>query len=207
MRQLALALLTVSLCSCGENSTAVDMGMDLSMPDLITGDLTIPPDFAGVSCGAMTCGPGEECCGMVSGSQLSAHCVPTGTCTPDGGGSAIQCDGPEDCPGTMPPTGGCCATISGSIGNADAGTGQMGAGGSMCGTCAGSITFDNSTGEFSVQTKLCHAAADCTNFTGSVAGFGNLKFDRCCTAAQAGAYNFCLSSLVAGQTMGAITCD
>jgi hypothetical protein len=207
MRHLALTFVLVGLVGCGDEGTGMDMGMeDMAMPDLNMEDMTQPPDFSGVSCGTMTCGTGEECCAMVSGGGLSAGCVTAGSCGMDGGSAAIQCDGPEDCPGMMTGSAGCCVTVAGNFGNPDAGTMTAGSGSSSCGAhCAGNLIVDQTTGDFSVQTKLCHAKADCKGYSGTVFG-APLNFDGCCTAAQS-PYAFCFSTFAATQTMNAVDCS
>lgn len=205
MRQLTLVLLVAGFVGCGDNNSGADMSvMDAALPDLVVADLFTPPDQAGIDCGGATCDIAtQECCGMFNGMMLSATCVAKGSCT----GSTIQCDGPEDCPGTMPPAGGCCVDINGNGGN-DAGTMASGSGSSMCvSKCVGKAGQD-ANGGFFAHTKLCHATADCAGYMGTVVFGGNMigaKFEGCCKSANTGSYEFCAPKMFAGQ--GGLTCQ
>ncbi len=68
--------------------------------------------------------------------------------------------------------------------------------------CTASCTA--SASQSGLTTKLCHSAADCTNFSGSTP-VGTLDFDSCCTFTGV-SYNFCAPGLVAGAAMG-VTCQ
>jgi hypothetical protein len=206
MRHLTLAFLVLAVTSCGDEGTGMDMSMDMAM-DLNMSDLTVPPDFAGVSCGTSTCDTAtQECCGMFNGTALSETCVSKGSCT----GAAITCDGPEDCPGqTSSTNSGCCVSLSGMMGDPDAGTMTMGSGSSSCtNSCVGLASYDGSN--LSITTKLCHAKTDCTGYMGTLMIFGtpnSTKFDSCCQSTQTGSYRFCFSSATAAMSGGAVTCS
>ncbi len=176
-------------------------GPDLATPDLRPIADLFMPDFSGVSCGAMTCGTGQECCVKPNGMTISSMCVSAGTCDGDAG-AAFVCDGPEDCPNSMAPAGGCCVSIDGS-GGGDAGA-LAGNGSALCvDHCPGTVTTDG-LGGFTAHSKLCHSKVDCVGYTGTIFGAATVKFEACCSSTMAGAYTFCAPSAAAG-TAG-ITC-
>jgi hypothetical protein len=207
---LGFACALALVAGCSDSTTTTDLGApDLSTPDLAPAKDLSAPDYTGVGCGSMTCGGTQECCVSLANGQLGQTCVAKGSCNPDAGAAAFTCDGPEDCSAGSGAGAGCCATLGGNLGsNADAGLSNASGGGSaMCtAQCAGSVAFDMDNGTFEVHTKLCHANTDCNGFNGSVLGTG-YKFDSCCSAAMAGNYHFCFSSLAGSLTMGAITCN
>jgi hypothetical protein len=196
----------VGLAGCGDEPVTPDMaGPDLATPDLKPLPDLFMPDFAGIGCGTMTCGASQECCVTPNGMMLNATCVNKGTCDADAG-AIFTCDGPEDCPTSPAPAGGCCVTINGS-GGGDAGAIQ-GNGSAMCvDKCPGSAGQDGNGG-FTAHSKLCHSKADCTGYTGTVSlgpAPTTLKFDGCCSSPMAGAYMFCAPGIAAG--MAGITCQ
>src|SRR5207302_10366230 len=121
----------------------------------------------------MTCGTGSVCCIVPSGTSFTSTCTAAGACVD--GGSIAACDGPEDCSGGAS----CCAAID-LLGNimqmgGDGGVGASG-GGAMCtADCTAGLDPNNR-----FQTRLCHAAGDCTGLIGSLF-FAPEPFDKCCT--------------------------
>lgn len=203
MRYLTLAFLVLAVTGCGDEGNGMDMGMDMSMPDLNMSDLTTPPDFSGVLCGNMTCDTTtQECCGMVAGTMINTTCVTKGSCNGDAG-AVLACDGPEDCMGLgSSAQAGCCVNLNGNTGDPDAGTNASGSGGSMCtNSCVGTANYDVGTGAFSAQTKLCHAKTDCTNYMGSFLG-SPTSFTSCCQLPQTGAISFCFNGATASMAGG-----
>jgi hypothetical protein len=173
-----LAALTAS---CSEDSLGIaDMlHPDLSMPDLAeVADMTLPGDFAGVTCGTMTCGAGSICCiTPTGGTSVKQMCTAPSACLD--GGIQASCDGPEDCPSTG---GSCCVTVNllGGLGGGvgDAGAGVAG-GAALCTTdCPGGLDADNA-----FHSRLCRQASDCANYMG-VLLLGLEPFDKCCTGAR-----------------------
>ena len=81
--------------------------------------------------------------------------------------------------------------------NADAGLSFTG-GNSMCGGCTAAISLS------SLTTRLCHADADCANFSATIFG-QKLTFDKCCTHGRGPGFQFCAPdpSTIAGLTGGA----
>jgi hypothetical protein len=173
MRALCLATLCLSF-ACGDDATAVDAGADMHVgdlamsPDLSRVDLRAPisdlagDDFAGITCGSTTCSGGNACC-IDPGN--SAACGPT--C--GDGGIPAGCDGPEDCSGGTPI---CCGSLdvpaSGAI------SGQTG----CAATCTGGAVAMIGQGG-SINSKVCHNAADCVGFTGTAGGMMR-PFEICC---------------------------
>jgi len=205
MRHVALAFVIFTL-GCGDEGPT-DMGVDMSMPDLTVQDLTTPPDFAGISCGNMTCDTAtQECCVMVSGGMFNPMCTGKHTCNTDAGNAVLECDGPEDCPGlSSSANAGCCISLSGQLGSADAGTMTMGTGSSSCtNSCPGSATYDGQN--FTANTKLCNVKADCANYLGSFLG-SPTSFTSCCTSTMTGSFHFCFNGGFAAMSGGAVTCS
>lgn len=208
MRTISIALMTFGLAltftACGDDGNAKDMAApDLAVQvDLLPARDLAMPDFAGVACGAMTCGTGNDCCVRPTGTGIQQMCVPTGTCSTDGG-AAVMCDGPEDCSSDAPPNGGCCIALSGQA-SADAGV-TGGGGSSMCEmNCIGSVVLDGS-GNATANSKLCHVKADCVGYNGSVLAQKGIKFDGCCTSPMFGTVHFCAPTAFASQA--GLTCD
>jgi len=203
MRQLALAFVVLSFASCGDNPAPPDMAIDMSMPDLqVKQDLSVSPDFGGVTCGSMTCNLAiQECCLSTVNGQVEAACSPMGSCNGDAGGS-LRCDGPEDCSTASPD---CCIDINGT-GGADAGLAGTGdASCSTTGACKPSATFAN--GGFTARSKLCHTNDDCKNYSGMVPILGMTPFDACCSSAMAGPYKFCAPSAATAIPGTGLTCN
>jgi hypothetical protein len=200
MRKITLASLALLSCvaaACGSNPGVHDMGM---------ADMSLGPDMAmkmpnGVACGQMTCAVGKECCVSVANNMVTGA-----TCIDSGGmcnGSALACDGPEDC--NKNATDVCCSTINFmTSGNADAGITFTG-GKSTCGSCTAMLGFT------SLTTRLCHSGADCTNFSATLLG-QKLTFDKCCSqGSTTGGLQFCAPdpSTISGLTggMAGYTCQ
>lgn len=91
-----------------------------------------------IECGSVTCdGTTEQCCIEGGGGGATASCIAIGDACM---GAAVDCDGPEDCPGDQV----CCAT--GSLGGATVECTDA----SMCG--GGFTSFE-----------VCHDVDDCTD--------------------------------------------
>jgi hypothetical protein len=170
--------------------------MDMTVIDMAMPDLVPPPDQAmqptTVSCGSAECDQnnGQICC--VTGMQGSfmSSCGTASACTTSMG-NAFACDGPEDCPSTKS---NCCVTVSGMLGNQDAGTTTNGSGGASCtGMCPASATTDGNGG-FTAHSKLCHYRSDCKGYSGTAPIIGTTAFDLCCSSPMFGTYSFCFPS-------------
>ena len=187
-------LLACALCAvaCSDETPMMDMTViDMAMPDLIP-----PPDQAmqptTVSCGSAECDQnnGQICCVTGMQGSLMSMCSTQSACTSNMG-SAFACDGPEDCPSSMS---NCCVTVSGTMGDPDAGTTTTGAGGASCtGMCPPSATYDSGTKAFTAHSKLCHYRSDCKGYSGTTP-LGSASFDLCCSDPQFGNYAFCFPS-------------
>lgn len=172
---LGILLLAIGAAACGDSSTAADM----SMPHL---DMTVGPDMAmrmpdGVKCGTTeTCKVGQECCiSFANNMATGASCIATGgSCS----GAALACDGPEDC---TTPSDTCCAQID-IGGGGDAGV-MFAGGNSSCGACMPAFTGGTLT------TRLCHATADCANFSINL-GI-TVALDKCCSTSATANTQFC----------------
>jgi hypothetical protein len=166
------------------------------MSDLtVIQDLTVLKDMAmrvndGVQCGTKTCAMSQVCCASPGMGGPSYACNTPGSC---GDGSAqLSCDGPEDCPMSMP---NCCADAHFSLGMGDAAPMATGAN-AACGTdaaCPAGVDL----GAQVLHTKLCHVASDCANYSGSTP-LGTTAFDGCCTSNQAPGIQFCAPTMFMG---------
>jgi hypothetical protein len=195
----------LALAACGNDGlgSGGDAGTDLSaQADLAGADLShkgtvgvdlAGRDFAGVSCGTMSCGGGEICCVNPGGGMLSASCVAPSAC--GDGGLPAACDGPEDCTGGTS----CCANIVLGSGGAMSVQGMA----SCTATCPGSAA--GGAGGGMITSKLCHNAADCVGYTGTAPVIGNTNFDSCCGNA-AFPIRFCAPALITAVTTQ-VTCD
>lgn len=205
--RLALAILFfagfVRLVACSDDGLGIngDGGLDQSVSDLSGGDQAVKPgavdlaarDFAGTSCGSMTCGSTETCCVVpdVANQSVMQMCQASASC--DDGGIPISCDGPEDCSGGTPS---CCVDVS--LG------GMNVMGGAMCtASCPASATGGGGGGM--LTTKLCHGAADCTNYVGNAPVIGQAPFDRCCGNPTL-PVKFCAPGLIT-LVSNMVTCD
>src|ERR1044071_1637856 len=103
MTRFLLASCIAALVACGGKGSSTQddappAGSDATPGDGVPGSDTPPPGDGGgggdanvgVTCGAVTCAVGQECC--VGGNGGSA-CVDQGTCQT----VTFACDGPEDC--------------------------------------------------------------------------------------------------------------
>ncbi len=195
---LATATLAAS-CSSNEGLSHEEMDMAVAaVPDLAVRppDLSVPPDLRqppppprdlaynpptdanGISCGPMTCGPGQLCCLSVMGMTVIPSCA--ASCNGDGGQIPVVCDGPGNCGGNP-----CCVAINGG--------GGMFGGQVSCGMkptdCSPEFNLANRSG----TTRRCHVDGDCT------AGAPNSQLTDCCTISQGGAdVQLCLSQTIAG---------
>jgi hypothetical protein len=142
------------------------------------GDMSIPP---GISCGAQTCMGSDICCVTNNGGTLSSTCS---TSCPDGG-TAVECDGPEDCGGNP-----CCVMLTG-------GTMPMLSSVMCTSTPTACPPMFSLTGPN--QTRRCHSDADC-----AVSGNPN---NVCCTFSQGGqSAQGCFNPQLVPLTNGAVTC-
>ncbi len=138
----------------------------------------------GVKCGTVQCAEGEVCCIDTSGGGIKSSCETT--CS--GGGTALTCDGPEDCVGKG---GFCCGALNAGAGSfpncaIDSVTSACGAG------CTTSIPFICNT---TYTVRMCNLAADCANEPSGAT--------LCCTFQQQfGEVKFCANSLVANLATG-----
>lgn len=199
MRNLILCLALPSLYVAGCNDDNLMGGMsDMT----VVLDLTPEKDLAmrvpnGVTCGSSTCTGSQVCCATPETGGVNYACNAPGSC---GDGSAqLMCDGPEDCPSAMP---NCCADAHFQLGMNDAAPMATGAN-AACGSdaaCPAGVDLGNQV----LHTKLCHAASDCVNYSGSTP-LGTLAFDGCCTSNMAPGVQFCAPT----QFMGAnrYTCN
>ncbi len=138
-------------------------------------------DFAGVSCGASTCGSNQQCCLVpnVDTKTVTGMCVAPGSSCGDGG-VPLTCDGPEECSTGMSQ---CCVSLE--I--------QSISGSAACtSSCPATATTDNGG---SLTTRLCHSPADCTNYSGTAPIVGKAAFDKCCTYPGL-SFKFCAPGLV-----------
>jgi hypothetical protein len=139
----------------------------------------------GVMCGNSTCNSPQVCCFEPSAGGFSPMCVASGTCVD--GGVQLVCDGPEDCAISTPD---CCAVAKFSISNDDAGTFDPQGANAMCASdadCPASVNLQ----ACELHTKLCHSAADCAGYSGTVPFLGAADFTGCCSNQQTGDLHFC----------------
>jgi len=200
----ALLFIVALVPACGDDGIdpGADGGADLSAStDLsASGDLSGPKpadlagvDFAGVSCGSMTCGAGSVCCIVPDfDNQTATSMCQSGSTCGDGGIPAV-CDGPEDCTPAMSQ---CCIDL------ALSGMMSVSGGASCTASCPASVVTENGG---SIKTRLCHGAADCTNYSGTAPIVGNAPFDRCC-AYPGLTFKFCAPGLLTLAVPEA-TCD
>lgn len=137
--------------STASMSAAIDATLDAN--DAAARDASSTPPTSGrVDCKSGSCdlSAGETCC--FSESMGTGNCLPAGATCPAGTGSAIACDGDEDCSGGRR----CCF-----IGNSGSQCGNTGAGG-----C-------------SSYTPMCHSTNTCSPGTGTCTGTG-LGYYRIC---------------------------
>lgn len=198
---LALSFgLALALHGCGDSPKRnADMAVDLAVPgpDLAKLFDLSAADFAGVSCGNMSCGGGEVCCVTPVGSVFNTACVAQGSC---GSGSAqALCDGPEDCPTTAQ---NCCAQVVFS-GGGDGGNPMPTGGGATCtASCPALVTNQGTSTVF--DSKLCHTPTDCAEYVGEIFG-GSVKFDGCCFRKEI-SLRFCAPDDVSYAKAGGYTC-
>jgi hypothetical protein len=184
MRNLVLCL---ALFACNDDNL---MG---GMSDMtVIHDLTPIIDMAmrlpdGVMCGGSVCNAPQVCCVKPSMGGTTAMCGASGSC--GDGGAELMCDGPEDCPATMH---NCCATAKFSLSGTDAAPMAQGANAACGSDAACPAGVDLAASE--LHTKLCHTAADCVGYSGTVPIIGAADFDGCCTSTQAPGIQFCAPS-------------
>ncbi len=178
-------------------------------------DMTVPPDLLisadmtmrvpdGVQCNGAACLSPKVCCitPNAAGTGATEACVAAGSC--GDGGVSEACDGPEDCGSATPD---CCATASFTVGTMDMGGFTPKAAMAAClsdAACPASATIVGSDG--SINTKLCHTAADCLNYSGTAPIIGTADFSACCSAPMAPDLHFCAPTLLTTIIKGA-TCN
>jgi hypothetical protein len=102
MRISPLLVMLVIAAACGDNKAAPEgdgggsEGSAIDAPSttdtdgsLVDGPAAMTDAAVGVTCGPLTCNPGQDCCVQGAGQT----CVAPGTCT----GVVFACDGSEDC--------------------------------------------------------------------------------------------------------------
>lgn len=207
MRAMRISIALFSLLSlvaigCGDDTTKVttDMGA-VAQPDMTMGpDMTMRTPN-GVVCGSATCAVGQECCVQAdsSGTVTGETCQATTTAC---SGSAVQCDGAEDCSTGSSPY--CCATITLKLPMDDGGTATFGGGAASCATSC-DATVDTSNDQ--VHTRLCNANSDCTGETISLMGITVPATLTCCSSTNTPGLHFCGSELLNNVGNFNVTCS
>jgi hypothetical protein len=188
--QLRLLACALALAACDSGTSGPDFSgvvVDLSsFGD--AGDLAI----ANVYC-AQSCQAPEACCiAPTATGGWQAMCAQS---CPDGG-VFTQCTGPSDCSSQAP---NCCFSLA-LEGNLDASIMSAG-GGAMCtADCPAGLSDNNTV----FHTRLCHAASDCSGYSGDF-GSGNEPFEGCCSSPRAPAVQFCAPTRLAGND--GVTCS
>ncbi len=174
MRLVLLTIVLMNGCSSDDVASAdLSAQSDLPLRDLsATSDATHQvdlsrADFGGTQCGsAGICSANEGCCGQ---SSAPPHCGSASSCDVD---AFIfwMCDGPEDCAGSAP---NCCTGLVSSMSSYRPTP-------TCTTTCAATRNPGGGTSPGSLQTKLCHTAADCAGYSGEVLSTTE-PFDHCCS--------------------------
>jgi hypothetical protein len=161
--KLALGMVAALAACSGDNGTTNDgggndlaMSVDLAMkfPDLaVPRDLTPPPDFSGINCGAQTCSAGNVCCANQNGTTATYSCA---TSCADAG-ITITCDGPDNCLSGSANL--CCGTLTTNGGTAP--FCNIDAVAACADTCT--TVIPTSCNQEQGHVRLCHRAADCAS--------------------------------------------
>lgn len=189
--------------SSGADLASGDLAVaDLAIADLAVADLAIADltrvDLAGPVCGRTNCLPGLICCLVPDTTGLVPTCMTSAACAGDGGGwTGGSCGGPDDCPQSNPPTGGCCYA-SGIVPAPDGGT--LPERSAECSNpCPGYVGVNLSGQLTGIETELCHTGADCTGYQGTYSLAGSrstVSFNRCCQQTTGLPFRSCVPSTV-----------
>jgi hypothetical protein len=177
-------LLVAALLACDSGSNGPDFS-GVTFDQARLEDASVDLEIANVYC-MQTCQSPAACCITPTLGGWQAMCA---TSCPDGG-VFTQCTGPTDCNGNTP---NCCFTLNLS-GDMDASIMQSGG----AAQCSADCTAGLSNGNTLFHTKLCHAATDCSGYSGDF-GMGSEPFNGCCESPRAPALRFCAPSRLNGN--------
>ena len=194
-----MALGTAWGCSSSDTSTtagdagavdagrdgAADGGRDAEIAADAAGDGAIAQGDAahGVVCGAAACTGSDVCCAIVSDGGATPSCL--ASCP---AGTAIACDGPEDC--TNGAAKYCCGTLQTSAGTPPS-CPILGVSTECRATCTTNIALQCPG---TTTLRQCHKTADCAD---------DPQNDKCCTFTSGGqSSTFCTSALAASTGGG-----